>query len=221
MWVLCLAAQCSNLSSHRIGFNNQPQLQLTFSTPLTALNDQHTKERKKKQVKKKENGRKQWLSRSCKTIRQHCKQDQLSLLARRKIRKKSNQIKEALTRKDVNVWCEWDKLRKWESIWQKTWGCNFFLVTLTRKCVTVISCWLWNVSVQSWFVLMLVPWSCQVMSHFKFNHNQFPKLHHHYSSVTNSTEDHSSEDEVMIKPRRDWWRKRNTQKASGNRLTNR
>lgn len=65
LWVPCPAAQCSNLSSHRIGFLNQLQLQLTFSAPLTPPINEHI--RQGKQVHRK------------KSIRQQSNWGQLSL----------------------------------------------------------------------------------------------------------------------------------------------
>lgn len=55
LWVPCPAAQCSNLSSHRIGFSNQLQLQLqlTFSAPLTPLINEHIRQGKQIHRKKK------------------------------------------------------------------------------------------------------------------------------------------------------------------------
>lgn len=171
LWVPFPAAQCSNLSSHRIGFLNQLQLQLTFLLSSTHPTYKWTYKTRQTGTQKKKNYQtaKQlrpavFVSWQLNKIKP--KEFRMRVCTRARRTEKSRDFKDDL---------------RFQLSWTQT-------VHLFRNILCSCSC----LEVAKWWVTLNL-----------IKHN-FPKLHCHYSSVTNSTGDHSSEDEeVMWKPKGD------------------
>lgn len=73
-----LAAQCSNLSSHRIGFSTS--CCFSWSSLLTLLYSWMNQKRQTSGVRKNmAENKEKWWNRGCKSVRRHSKHDQLSL----------------------------------------------------------------------------------------------------------------------------------------------